>query len=198
MKKLLSVVFIASAAFTFAQPGKKSKDPHMAPELTPGYYVTAKGDTVRGEIQTNPDNIGDMYKQINFKAPGAAKVTVITTKKAKAYGYGDNHFMMWSADGNEVYLRYLAKGRLNFMEFKYNTTAAGQPTVMADYFIQDSKADDANAELKEFKKLNEKFYKKEMKPYMKDQAMIWSDMDKFVFKPEAIANSVREYNRMYE
>ena len=42
------------------------------------------------------------------------------------------------------------------------------------------------------------FYKKELKPYMKDQAMIWSDLDKFVFKPEAVANSVREYNRMYE
>ncbi|MBK7311614.1 MAG: hypothetical protein IPI93_12780 [Sphingobacteriaceae bacterium] len=47
------------------------------------------------------------------------------------------------------------------------------------------------------KELNEKFYKKELKPYMKDQAMIWSDMDKFVFKPEP-ANSVREYNRMHE
>jgi hypothetical protein len=198
MRKLLTLVFVSALTAAFAQPGKKSKDPHMAPELVPGYYVTAKGDTVRGEIQTNPENEGDMYKQINFKAPGQAKVVVITTKKAKAYGYGDNHFMLWAADGNEVYLRYLAKGRLNFMEFKYPTTVAGTPTIGVDYFIQDTKADDANADLRQFKKLNEKFYKKEMKPYMKDQAMIWSDMDKFVFKPEAIANSVREYNKMYE
>ena len=63
---------------------------------------------------------------------------------------------------------------------------------------QIAKKDWVNPNLREMKELNEKFYKKELKPYMKDQAMIWSDLDKFVFKPEAVANSVREYNRMYE
>ncbi|MBK6523020.1 MAG: hypothetical protein IPG08_12220 [Sphingobacteriaceae bacterium] len=107
--------------------------------------------------------------------------------------------MLYSADAsNEVYMRYLAKGRLNFMEVKYPTTFAGAPVIAAKYYIQDSKADEENRELRDMKELNEKFYKKELKPYMKDQAMIWSDMDKFVFKPEAVANSVREYNRMYE
>jgi hypothetical protein len=198
MKKVLSFVFIAAVTVAFSQPGGKKKDPLMAPELVPGYYVTAKGDTVKGEIQTNPENEGDLYKQINFKAPGTAKVVVITTKKAKAYGYGDKHYMLYAADGNEMYMRYLTRGRLNFVEFSYNSVVAGKPTVLTDYYIQDSKADEANAELRQFKKLNEKFYKKELKPYMKDQAMIWSDMDKFVFKPEAIANSIREFNKMYE
>jgi hypothetical protein len=199
MKKLLSLIFITAATVAIAQPGGKKGTPKMAPTLEPGYYVTAKGDTVKGEIQTNPDNEGDIYKQINFKAPGTPKVVVITTKKAKAYGYGNNHFMLYAADAqNEVYMRYLAKGRLNFMEFKYPSTVAGTATMVAEYYIQDSKADEENKELRDMKKLNEKFYKKELKPYMKDQAMIWSDLDKFVFKPEAIANSVREYNRMFE
>jgi hypothetical protein len=197
MKKLLSLVFISAVTLTFAQPGKK-KDPHMAPELVPGYYVTAKNDTVRGEIQTNPENEGDMYKQILFKAPGTPKVVVITTKKAKAYGYGNNHYRVYNADGNELYMRYIVSGRLNFTEISYNTTVAGTPTVLSDYYIQDSKADDSNAELKQFKKLTPTFYKKQMQPFMKDQAMIWSDMDKFQFKPDAIANSIREFNKMYE
>ncbi len=197
MKKLLSFVFICAATVSLAQPGKK-KDPHMAPELVPGYYVTAKNDTVRGEIQVNPENEGDLYKQILFKAPGVAKVAVVTTKKAKAYGYGDKHYMLYSADGNEFYMRYLTRGRLNFTEMSYNTSIAGTPTVMSDYYIQDSKADESTIELRQFKKLNEKFYKKELKPYMKDQAMIWSDMDKFYFKPNEIANSIREFNKMYE
>ncbi len=199
MKKLLSIVFVATSVFAFAQPGKKGKDPKMAPELVPGYYVTAKGDTVKGEIQTNLENEGELYKNIYFKAPGAAKVTVITTKKAKAYGYGDNHFVMTPYDAQtEVYLRYLAKGRLNLLEFKYPTTVAGNPTIAAEYYIQDTKADEENKELRELKKLNEKFYKKELKPYMKDQPMIWNDMDKFTFKPDAVSNSIREYNRFYE
>jgi len=200
MKKLLSIVFITIAAVSIAQPGKKSKDPKMAPNMVPGYYVTAKGDTVKGEIQSNPINEGDLYKTINFRAPGAAsKIAVITTKKAKAYGFENNHFNLFVVDAqNEVYMRYLAKGRLNLMEFKYESTYAGQPIVAAEYYIQDSKADEENKDLRELKKLNEKFYKKELKPYMKDQPMIWNDMDKFVFKPEVIANAIRDYNRFYE
>lgn len=199
MKKLLSLIFISAVSIGLAQPAKKNKDPQMAPDMVPGYYVTAKGDTVKGEIQTNLANEGELYKSINFKAPGTSKVVVITTKKAKAYGFGDNHFMLFSGDPqNEVYLKYKAKGRLNLMEFKYGTEVAGTPTVLAEYYIQDSKADDANKELRELKKLNDKFYKKELKPYMKDQPMIWNDLDKFSFKPEVIANAVREYNRMYE
>lgn len=199
MKKLLSLIFISAVSIGLAQPAKKSKDPQMAPDMVPGYYVTAKGDTVKGEIQTNLPTEGDLYKAINFKAPGTSKVVVITTKKAKAYGFGDNHFMLFSGDPqNEVYLKYKAKGRLNLMEFKYATEVNGTPTVMAEYYIQDSKADDANKELRELKKLSEKFYKKELKPYMKDQPMIWNDLDKFSYKPEVIANSIREYNRMYE
>lgn len=200
MKKLLSIVFISVTALSFAQPGKKGKEAKMAPNMVPGYYVGAKGDTVKGEIQSNPASEGDLYKTINFKAPGAtSKVTVITTKKAKAYGFESNHFNLFVVDAqNEVYMKYLAKGRLNLMEFKYESTYAGQPTVVAEYYVQDSKADEENKDLRELKKLKDKFYKKELKPYMKDQPMIWNDMDKFVFKPEVIANAIRDYNRFYE
>ena len=199
MKKLFLLTLLVSSISLFAQPGKKGKDPKMAPELVPGYYVPMKGDTVKGEIQTNLENEGELYKTIFFKAPGATKVVQITTKKAKAYGYGDNHFTVAPYDDNtEVYLRYLAKGRLNFMEYKFATTVAGTPTIQAEYYIQDTKADEESKELRELKRLYQKFYKKELKLYMKDQQMIWNDLDKFTFKPESIANSIREYNRFYE
>lgn len=199
MKKLLSIIFISAVSIGMAQPVKKGSEPKMAPVLVPGYYVTAKGDTVKGEIQTNLESEGDLYKVINFKDARSPKVVVITTKKAKAYGYGDTHYMLFSGDPqNEVYLKYMAKGRLNLLEFKYATTVAGKPTVASEYYIQDSKADEENKELRELKKLSDKFYKKELKPFMKDQPMIWNDLDKFAFKPEVIANAVREYNRFYE
>jgi hypothetical protein len=199
MKNLLAIILISTSAVCMAQPGKKGKGPSMAPEFSPGYYVTAKGDTVKGEVQTNLENEGEFYKTINFKDARSPKVTVITTKKAKAYGYGDKHFVLNSYDAsNEVYLRYLAKGRLNLLEYKYPDVVAGAAVVKAEYYIQDSKADEENKDLRELKKLNEKFYKKELKIYMKDQPMIWNDLDKFTFKPEAVSNSIREYNRFYE
>ncbi len=186
------------ASFSFAQPGKKTKGPSMAPELAPGYYVTMKGDTVKGEIQINHEDECEFYNNIYFKDAKGGKVVVISSKKAKAYGYGDNHFVMMPYDNNkDVYLKYLAKGRLNFMEYKYQSTYAGKPAVAAEYYIQDTKADEANANLRELKKLSEKFYKKELRPYMKDQPMIWGDLDKYNFKPSAVANSIREYNKYY-
>lgn len=199
MKKLVVLSFVVLSAAVFAQPGKKGKDPKMAPELVAGYYVPMKGDTVKGEIQTNLENEGELYKSIYFKPANSPKVIQITTKKAKAYGYGDKHFVVAPYDAStEVYLRYLAKGRLNFMEYKYETTVAGKQVIEAEYYIQDTKADEESKELRELRKLNPKFYKKELKNYMKDQQMIWNDLDKFNFKPESIANSIREYNRFYE
>lgn len=199
MRKLLSIILVSATTLAFAQPGKKGKGPSMAPELVPGYYVTAKGDTVKGDIQTNLENVGELYKTINFFPKGATKPTVVTTKKARAYGYGSNHFVASNITGQEeVYLKYLAKGRLNFMEFKYASGPGADAPIATDYFIQDSKADDANKDLRELKKLNEKFYKKELKPYMKDQPMIHDDLDKFTFNADKIANSIREYNRFYE
>jgi hypothetical protein len=199
MKKLLVLSSLFLSVSLFAQPGKKGKEPKMAPELVPGYYVPMKGDTVKGEVQTNLENEGDFYKSIYFKPANSQKVIEITTKKAKAYGFGDKHFAVAPYDGStDVYLRYLAKGRLNLMEYKYATTKGGSPVVESEYYIQDTQADDENKQLRDLKKLSMTFYKKELKTYMKDQPMIWNDLDKFTFKPEAVANSIREYNRFYE
>jgi hypothetical protein len=197
MKKLLSALFIASSVVLLAQP--KGKDPKMAATLTPGYYCNLKGDTIKGEIQTNPTNGEvDFYKGFNFKPKGPGKVTAISNKKAKAYGFEGRHFTLIPFDADFAYIEYIAKGRLNFMEYKFAGSIAGQPGVESRFFIQDTKADDASAELRELKQISEKFYKKDLKPYYKPHPELWSDLDKFTFNKEAIANSVREFNRYYD
>ncbi len=197
MKKLLSLLFIGTSIALVAQP--KNKDPRMAATLTPGYYCNLKGDTVKGEVQNNPlGGEPDFYKGFAFKPKGPGKVTAISTKKAKTYGFDGRNFTLIPFDAGEVYIEYLAKGRLNFYEYKYASTVAGQPTVECIYFIQDTKADEANRELREIKQISQKFYKKDIKPYYKDHPELWSDLDKFVFNKEAIANSIREFNRYYD
>jgi hypothetical protein len=197
MKKLLSVLFIASSVVLLAQP--KGKDPKMAANLTPGYYCNLKGDTIKGEIQTNPTNGEvDFYKGFNFKPKGPGKVTAISTKKAKSYGFEGRNFTLIPFDAGEVYIEYLAKGRLNFMEYKFAGSVAGQPGIESIYFIQDTKADEASADLKELKQISQKFYKKDIKPYYKPHPELWTDLDKFTFNKEVIANSVREFNRYYD
>ncbi len=197
MKKLFSVILIGATSFAFAQPGKKGKEPSMAPSLYKGYYCNLKGDTVRGEVAVSNESPYDIYKGFSFKV-GAGKITPITSKKAKSYGFNGRHFTVIPFDNGEIYIEYLAKGRLNFMEYKYPDTKAGEPVTESTYFIQDTRPDEKNAELKELKQISQKFYKKDIKPYMKDQIVTWNDLDKFSFNKEAIVNAIKEFNKFYE
>ncbi|MGZ4090289.1 MAG: hypothetical protein ACXVNO_06185 [Bacteroidia bacterium] len=198
MKKFLSIVMIAVTCVAFGQPGKKGKDPSMAPVLTKGYYVNSKGDTVKGEVQTNVGEL-DIYKGFNFRAPGATKVIAIDTKKAKGYGFDGRNFILVPYDAeSSVYIEQLVKGRLNFFEIKFEDTKEGRPVISTRYYIQDTQADEADKEMRELKAISTKFYKKDLKPYMKEQPMTWTDLDKFVFNREAVVNAIKEYNKYYE
>ena len=66
------------------------------------------------------------------------------------------------------------------------------------YFIQDSQADEKDKDLRELKAISTKFYKKDLKPYMKEQPITWTDLDKFTFNKEAVVNAIKEFNKYYE
>lgn len=199
MKNILSAALIAFTFTAFAQPGKKGAEPKMAPVLAPGYYVTVKGDTVKGDVQTNPENELDIYKGFSFRAPGTTKVVPIAEKKAKSYGFEGKHFIQVPYDAQSVvYIQELVKGRLNFYEYKFADKKEGKPVISAIYYIQDSKADEADKEMAVLKAISTKFYKKDLKPYMKDQPIVWSDLDKFTFNREAVINAIKEFNKYYE
>lgn len=197
MKKLITVLLISAVSAVFAQPGK-GKDPKMAAVTVPGYYLNQKGDTVRGEVQSNPDNPNiDFYKGFSFKAPGSTKVTPMSPKKAKAYGFGGRNFVLVPYDSqSEVYVEVLATGRLHFYEYKYEEVVNKQNVVTSAYYIKDTQSEDK--ELKELKGISTKFYKKDLKPYMKDQPMTWTDLDKFSFNKDAVVNAIKEFNKYYE
>jgi hypothetical protein len=194
MKKILSVCFAVGALMAAAQP---KKAPKMAPILERGYYVVAKGDTVRGEVQTNPEDETELYRQFNFKPANANKVMPVTTKKAKAYGFGGRNFVLIPYEGGEIYVEQLNKGRINFYEYRYHGKIDGYDAIEAGYFVQDTRAEGEDAGLKELKRISNKFYKKDLKPYMKDQPMIWSDMDKFTFDKAKVVSAIDEFNKFY-
>ncbi|HQQ93608.1 MAG TPA: hypothetical protein PLQ93_03565 [Bacteroidia bacterium] len=194
MKKLLCIVFLGSAIGLAAQP---KKDPKMAATTSPGYYVVAKGDTVKGEVRNNPEDPTEFYTTFMFKPAKGGKLMPVSANKAKAYGFDDRHFVQIKDNGADIYVEVLARGRLNFYEFRYNGKIDGLPAVESAYFVQDNMAEGEDIKLRELKKINNKFYKKELKPYMKDQPVIWADMDKFTFNKEAVTNSIKEFNKFY-
>ncbi len=121
----------------------------------------------------------------------------ITTKKAKAYGFEGKDFILINYDGQDIYVERLATGRINFFEFRFNGKIDGLPAIESNYFIQDTRADETEAKLKQIEKISTKFYKKDLKPYMKDQPMIWSDLDKFTFNKQTVTNAINEFNKYY-
>ncbi len=194
MKRLFALFFLASALTVAAQP---KKAPKMAPVTEPGYYVGQKKDTVRGEVQSNPDDPTAFYAGFNFKPAKGGKLMPVNTKKAKAYGYGDRHFVLHNDGGQDMYLERLVEGRINFFKRRFNGKIDGIPAVETEYFIQDTRAETADASLKQINKISTKFYKRDFKEYLKDQPMIWSDMDKFNFDEGKIVNSLNEFNAYY-
>ena len=194
MKKILSIVLVTVVFTAYSQPKKVAK---MAPVLVPGYYVPMKGDTVKGEVQTNPDDETDFYHGFNFKPAKGGKPVHIDSKKAKAYGFEGKDFAVIPYENGEIYAQYLVHGRLVFMKYRMHDKKEGEDIIANVYFIQDSKADESEKDLRELKQISQKFYKRDLKPYMKAQPMTWSDMDKFTFEEGAVVNALKEFNKYY-
>ena len=201
MKKLLLSLFTLGTIIVCAQPGKKGKDAHMEPVLEQGYYLTAKGDSVKGEIQTNRENDGMFYKSVLFKAKGVPKVTELTPKKVRGYGFGDHHFTVYKKGEEEVYIRYVEKGRMNLMEYQEAKTEEGVEKFPSTYYIQDTKAagDDTHG-TKDLTEIPQKppGHKKMLKIFLKDQPIIVDGVDKWYFKIDEIQKAVHEFNKLYE
>lgn len=194
MKQFFSFLFMAAALTVAAQP---KKAPKMAPVLAAGYYVGSKNDTVRGEVQTNPDDETAFYTGFNFKPAKGGKVMPVDSKKAKAYGFDGKHFVLIPNGDVNIYAERLAEGRINFFEYRYNGKIDGYPGIVSEYFAQDTRAEGEDVKLKEIAKISTKFYKRDLKPYMKDQPMIWSDFDKFNFNKQTVVNGIIEFNKYY-
>lgn len=192
MKKFLSFILLGAGLTIAAQP---KKAPKMAPILAEGYYINSKNDTVPGQVQSNPDSETEFYNKFNFQPAKGGKIMPVDPKKAKGYGFDGRHFVLLPTEG--IYVERLASGRLNFFEYKYNGKVDGYDHIVADYYMQDTRAEGADIKLKEVGKISNKFYKKDLKPYMKDQLMLWTDLDKFTFDRQAVITAIVEFNKFY-
>jgi hypothetical protein len=182
---------------TFTVSAQRNKAPRMAPLYDAGYYVSTKNDTIRGEVQTNVDDPTSVYREFAFKARAGKKPVVFNFKKAKAYGFGNRNFEAIDVDGVKIFAERLAKGRLTFYEYQYMGKIDGYDAIESAYLICDAHAEGEDRDLGQPRKISQRFYKKALKPYMKDQPMIWSDLDKFHFDEKQVLNAINEFNNYY-
>jgi hypothetical protein len=157
-----------------------------------------KGDSVKGEVQNNMDHEYDFHNSFMFKLKGAGKGTEITPKKAKGYGFDNNHYTILKMDQNDVYIKYLEMGRLNLLEWKYPGTGDDAGKTMSVYFIVDSRATaDDKTGTNVLTQLNDKSHKKILKPFFKDQPILLEQVDKWFFKIDEVRKAVQEFNALY-
>lgn len=194
MKNLIIITALFISSSIMAQRGKVAT---MAPILSKGYYVNLRGDTIYGKIQVNPPNATDFYKQFYFQAKNAKKPKLFTPQRTKGYGFEDRHFVMTDLNTKKIFIERLATGRLKFYELRYNEKATKDNEMETVYFIKDSQAENTDADLKKLKKISPKFYKKNLKPFMKDQPAVWNELDKYTFDEQNIISAVNQFNSYY-
>jgi hypothetical protein len=196
MKNLFFTLFALGTVSAIAQP--KGKESHMAPIFSPGYYVSLKGDTVRGEVQTNLDKEPMFYTSIWFKPKGTGKAVEVGPKKAKAYGYDETNFGQLHMDEGDVYIKNIAEGRLILAEYKFAKVEDGKEKIKSVYFIKDTKAaGDDKFGTGDYNQLPERDHKKVLKNFFRDQPILLDQVDKWVFKIDEIKKAVTEFNAMY-
>lgn len=191
-------IFVLTLIFAmFSAAGQARKQPKMAAVYVPGYYIGKKNDTIRCQIQVNPEDPTDFYRQFFFISGRSKRPKPLTPAQTKSYGFEGRHFVSLAADGEKIFAERLTRGRLRFYEYRFNGKINGNPAIESDYFIRDSYAEGENASLSEARKISHKFYKKALKPYLQDQPMLWSDLDKYNFDKTKVVQTIREFNAFY-
>lgn len=192
MKKTIIVVLAYFVVTASAQNRKRAK---MDALYSNGYYVNLKGDTIFGSVQVNPEDQTEFYREFAFKDKRAKKPKRLNFLKVRAYGFDDHNFVAINYNGDKLFVERLTYGRLRFYEHKFNGKVNGNDAVESAYFIRDTEAEDAS--LSKPKKIQGVFYKKALKPYMKDQPMVWDDLDKYSFNKQEVLKAINWFNGFY-
>ncbi|RME19759.1 MAG: hypothetical protein D6799_00550 [Bacteroidetes bacterium] len=197
---LLTILFFFHT-FSFAQAkkGGNNKAMGISPEFEKGWYLPHKGDTVKGEIQTNAGETEAQYNiSFFFKAPNAKKVTEFTTKKAKAYGFGDRKFEILKIGETEYFAEVLEKGRIILYQINEEKMEKDRKIAVPVYYVTDTQADPKSklAGISELPK--EKPYKKVLKELFKEQPMLIENVDKWFLQIDQVRQAIQEFNKIYQ
>lgn len=192
MKKLACALFVLCSLAGLSQ---RRGQPKMAPIFSKGYYINTRSDTVRGEIQNNVEDETSFYTQFNFRKPPSTKARPYNARRTKAYGFDGRHFELLEHDGKQMFVERLTNGRLVFYEYRFHGKVDGVPAIESEYYVRDTWVKEPENALV---KINNKFYKKSLKPIMKEeQPMIWDDLDKYTFNESKLINAINEFNSYY-
>jgi hypothetical protein len=152
-----------------------------------GYMITMTGDTLKGEVKTNPKKEFDSFNKVFFRdATGVQKN--YKPDKVKGYGFENKHFIASKYDGEPMFYKVLSHGPVMLFEMMYEMQQMNEIIYKTEYYV-------AKKEDPEYAKLKEGKYRKQLGELMKDNPEIIanSDEDK-KFEIEKVVDLVNQYN----
>lgn len=152
-----------------------------------GYLVTDKGDTLKGEIKTNPKKEPELYTKVFFKDANGMQKTY-KPEKTKGYGFGSRRFVAVTADGEGRYFEILVQGTIGLYKTSVEATKMNETVFETLYYL--SRAGDTSPT-----PVKENKFKKQLQELMKDNpdiAASYSEEKKF--DPEKAAEVIQNYN----
>lgn len=151
-----------------------------------GYIVTLNGDTLKGEIKMNPKKEIDKFTKVFFKDESGVQKNY-KPDKLKAYGFEGNHFIASKYEGEMMFYKILANGKIMLYEMMYEMQQMNDIVFKSEYYL-------ATKGATEFEKLKQNKYKKQLSELMKDNAEIISGDEEKKFEIEKVTEIVNQYN----
>jgi hypothetical protein len=183
MKKILITLCLGLAGdMVFSQ-----QQPQQQPYFAPGYIVTTKGDTVKGEVKVNTKNEFEVYEKIAFKDPSGAQKNY-KPNKIKGYGVKDQHYVSMIADGEPRFYQLLVRGDISLYKMIFEAMRMNELSYDAEYYI-------AKPDSKKLVVVKENKFKKQMTEWMKDNLELLSGYeDTKEFDQEKAVALINQYN----
>jgi hypothetical protein len=178
MKKLLLVVSLLISGLLLSQ---KNAD------FATGYIVTAKNDTIKGEVKLNLKNEMDYYVKISFKDKPAGPARAYLPSKIHGYGvegkdYASIRFYeMW------VYMQVVCKGKIMFYEYK-PPVALGNDKMQSQYFVLKGGFEEMTQIYMDGK------IKKQIKEFIIDDKELWKETEPQTIDYAALVQLIEKYN----
>lgn len=152
-----------------------------------GYLVTDKGDTLIGEVKTNPKKEAELYAKVFFKDANGMQKSY-KPEKTKGYGFGNRRFVAVTADGEGRYFEVLVQGAIGLYKTTVESTKMNETVFETVYYL--SRAGETSPT-----PVKENKFKKQLLEFMNDNADIAAAYpEEKKFDPEKAVEVIKNYN----
>ncbi|MGQ0827140.1 MAG: hypothetical protein ACT4ON_01970 [Bacteroidota bacterium] len=182
-KKLFSITAVVVAAIiafhlsAFAQV-----------KYHPGYVVMLKGDTLKGEIKTNPKKEYDNFIKAAYRKSEGNEIKTFGPTKITEYCVNGITYVSRNIDGEQVFIKRISSGAVNLYEAQIEVYLMNELRIKSDYFME-KVGETGPIKIKSGK------FKKQVQEVMGDNEVIVKGLEDKTYDYENIVEVFNTYNK---